>query len=59
MSALATATCGPRWGPLADEAPRRFVSFATNHGAIWQNFMCPPDEVLTERICGRWVRDRG
>ena len=40
----------PRNAWAADEAPRRFVSFATNHGAIWQNFMCPPDEVLTERM---------
>lgn len=32
----------------AGEAPRRFVSFASDHGAIWQPYMCPPDDILTE-----------
>jgi Protein of unknown function (DUF1552) len=39
-------------------SPKRFVAFATDHGAIWQSFMYPADAVAsqTQSYAGRTVR---
>lgn len=42
----------------ANDEPRRFVAFGTDHGGIWQQSMCPSDSVLTDQqaYAGHTVR---
>ncbi len=34
----------------ANDEPRRFVAFATDHGGVWQQSMYPGDTALTEQL---------